>query len=74
MKKLGAGVSGALLVAVCSMGTALADYTSSPSPTSTARGSGPGTAFTGGEVSAAVVVGLLLAALGACPHNGTVDR
>jgi hypothetical protein len=69
VKKPAALVAGSSLVALGSMGTAWADYTSSPSPTTVVRNAGGGTAFTGGEMSAAII-GALLVALGAAALLG----
>lgn len=62
------GVLASAFVAVIVMaGTALADYPPSPQPTTVVKSSGGGggtTAFTGGEISTAVLAVGILAVLG----------
>jgi hypothetical protein len=70
MRKLAAVVAGSGLVTLGSSGTAWADYTSSPSPTTLVQNAGGGTAFTGGEISAALIIGTLLFVLGAAALIG----
>jgi hypothetical protein len=62
MKRMAAVVLGATALVTTLAGTALA-YTSSPPPTTHVKGTG-GTAFTGGNVSAAAVIAVTLLVVG----------
>jgi LPXTG-motif cell wall-anchored protein len=66
MKKAAAVLVGALAFMTMLAGTAFADYTDSPSPTTVVEGSGGagGTAFTGGDASTAAIVAVALVAVG----------
>jgi hypothetical protein len=63
MKRMAAVVAGATAFVMTLAGTALA-YTSAPPPTTHIKGTGGGTAFTGGNVSAAVIVAVALLVFG----------
>jgi hypothetical protein len=64
MKRMAGVLVGAIVMALSVAGTALADYTNSPSPTTVVSGSGGGTAFTGGNVSTPLVVASILVIVG----------
>ncbi len=64
MKRMAGILVGAVVMVLTLAGTALADYTNSPSPTTVVSGSGGGTAFTGGNVSTPLLVAAILVVVG----------
>ena len=64
MKRMAGVLVGAVVMVLTLAGTALADYTNSPSPTTVVSGAGGGTAFTGGNVSTPLVVAAILVIVG----------
>ncbi|HET9309886.1 MAG TPA: hypothetical protein VFP41_01510 [Actinomycetota bacterium] len=67
MRKLATLLVGAMIFVTAMAGTAIAAYTGSPPPEASVEGVGGGageTAFTGGDVSSAVIVALTLVMLG----------
>lgn len=67
MRKLATLLVGAMIFVTAMAGTAIAAYTESPPPEASVEGVGGGageTAFTGGDVSSAVIVALTLVMLG----------
>ena len=63
MKRMAAVVAGATALVMTLAGTALA-YTDAPPPTTHGQGDRGGTAFTGGNVSTAVIVAVALLVVG----------
>ena len=63
MKRMAAVVGGALALVTTMAGSALA-YTNAPKPTTVVKGTGGGTAFTGGNVSMAAIVAVALLVIG----------
>jgi hypothetical protein len=67
MKRALGVLASAIVGVMLTAGTALADYPTSPEPTTVVKGTGGGdggTAFTGGNISTAVIVVGLLAVIG----------
>ncbi|HJR96608.1 MAG TPA: LPXTG cell wall anchor domain-containing protein [Actinomycetota bacterium] len=74
MRKMAMTLTGAMVFAVMTAGTAFAQYTGSPPPEAVVEGAGGGvgqaagaggeTAFTGGDASTAAMVALALVAIG----------
>ena len=63
MKRMAAVFAGATALVMTLAGTALA-YNSPPTPTAQVKGTGGGTAFTGGNVSMPVIVAVALLVVG----------
>jgi hypothetical protein len=64
MKRVAVVLAGAMVVMTPLAGSALAEYTEAPAPTTMVEGAGGGAAFTGGDTATAAFVVVALVAVG----------
>ncbi len=64
MKRVAVVLAGAMVFVTTIVGTAFAQTTEAPAPTTVVDGGGGGAAFTGGDTSTAAIVAVALLAMG----------
>ena len=64
MKRTAGVLTGAMVFVTMIAGSAFAEYTETPAPTTVVEGGGGGAAFTGGDTSTAAIVAVALVAMG----------
>jgi hypothetical protein len=64
MKRVAVVLAGAMVFVTTIVGSALAEYTEAPAPTTMVEGAGGGAAFTGGDTATAAFVAVALVAVG----------